>query len=128
MRITVLGATLFTTLVGAGCLACGTASAAVPIAQPDQGRIGIDLSHGETAAVADSPLPALFAMAVPMNRIGAGIRGDSTLYRDEHGGVHASLRQVILEAANHGDGTVTVYLNAPGTHGSRVLDVYQRWD
>jgi hypothetical protein len=114
---------------GAGAAAgAGAAGAAVPVAQPDQSRVGITLSHAETAALSDGPVPALVAKVVPMNRMGAGLEPTTALYRDRSGAVHASLRAVIQEAADHPDGTVTVYLNAPGTHGSRWIDVYQRWN
>lgn len=100
---------------------------ATPLVLPDQGRIGVSLSHDETAALADGPIPALVSKVLPMNRMGAGLRPDSRIYHDEHGGVHASLRELLLESAEHPDGNVIVYLDAPGTHGSRVLDVYEHW-
>ncbi|MCM6774886.1 hypothetical protein NDR87_25930 [Nocardia sp. CDC159] len=127
MRTILFGATLFTAMAAAAIGTAGTAAAATPIAQPDESRIGITLSHDETAALAGGPLPALVGMIVPPSRMGAGLRPDTQLHRDENGGIHASLRQVIMEAAERPDGTVTVYLNAPGSHGARLLDVYQRW-
>lgn len=126
MRKAVFGAALMTTLAGA--IAAATQAAAVaPIVQPDQGRAGIMLSHEETGAVADGPIPALVTMVVPPNRIGAGLKPDSELYHSPDGAVHASLRQVIMEAADHPDGSVVVLVNVPGSHGTRLLDVYQRW-
>jgi hypothetical protein len=126
MRFAVLNSALaavaaLTTLLGAG-----SAAAAVPISQPD--RFGVRLSHEETAAIAGGPLPALVSMVVPLNRIGAGLKGDTEIYHDDSGGVHASLRQVMLEAASHPDGAVTLYLNAPGSRNGRVLDIYQQWN
>ena len=109
-------------------LGAGIASAGHPVAQLDEGRVGVELSHTETAAVAAGPIPAVVSMFVPLSRMGAGLEPDTEIYRDDNGGVHASLRQVILEAARHPEGTVSVYLNAPGTHDGRVLDVYQRWN
>ncbi|MRH87124.1 hypothetical protein GFY24_06535 [Nocardia sp. SYP-A9097] len=114
--------------ISAGLIAgAGQASAGTPIAQPDQGRIGVALSHDETAALADGPIPAVVSMFVPLSRMGAGLKPDTTIYRDDSGGVHASLRQVVAEAADHPDGSVVVYFNAPGTRGERVLDIYQNW-
>ena len=125
MRFAVISAAFFAafaaTVVGAG-----SAAAADPIAQPD--RIGLRLNHAETAALGDGPAPALLSMVVPLNRIGAGLKGDTEIYRDDDGGVHASLRQVIMEAAGHPDGTVTLYVNAPGTRDGRALDIYQNWN
>lgn len=109
-------------------LGAGPAAAGTPIVQPDQGRIGIQLSHEETAAIADGPIPAVVSMFVPLSRMGAGLHAETKIYKDEGGGVHASLRQVMAEAADHSDGTVLLYLNAPGTRGGRVLDVYQSWN
>ncbi|MCP2277612.1 hypothetical protein SAMN04244553_2855 [Nocardia amikacinitolerans] len=103
----------------------GTAAAAVPVA--DQGRVGVRLSHEETVALAGGPVPAVVTMFVPLDRIGAGLHKDTEIQRDQNGGVHASLRQVIAETARHPDGTVTMYVNAPGTRNGRILDVYQNW-
>ncbi|MBL1075694.1 hypothetical protein JK358_14965 [Nocardia sp. 2] len=110
------------------CAAAGEAVAGAPIAQPDQGRVGMHLSPEETRAVASGPVPAIVTMFVPLNRMGAGLHPETEIYRDEKGGVHASLRQVVMEAAEHPGGSVIVYVNAPGTRGGRVLDIYQSWD
>ncbi|WP_433524612.1 hypothetical protein ACQPZ2_05650 [Nocardia pseudovaccinii] len=126
MRFAVISATIFAAVAAAVTVGTGTAAAADPVSQPD--RIGLHLDHAETTALGDGPLPALVTMVVPLNRIGAGLKSDTEIYRDENGGVHASLRQVIMEAARHPDGTVTVYLNAPGTRDGRTLDIYQSWD
>lgn len=125
MRFAVISATIFAALAAAVTFGTGTAAAADPVSQPD--RIGLHLDHAETAALGGGPLPALVTMVVPLNRIGAGLKSDTEIYRDENGGVHASLRQVIMEAASHPDGTVTVYVNAPGTRDGRTLDIYQNW-
>lgn len=125
MRFAVISATISAALAAAVAFGTGTAAAADPVSQPD--RVGLHLNHAETTALGDGPLPALVGMVVPLNRIGAGLEGDTQIYRDDNGGVHASLRQVIMEAADHPDGTVTLYLNAPGTRDGRLLDVYQNW-
>ncbi|MVU83641.1 hypothetical protein GPX89_41185 [Nocardia sp. ET3-3] len=108
--------------------AAGAAGAGVPVAQVDQGRVGVVLSHDETVAIADGPIPAVISMFVPLSRMGAGLQPDTQIYKDDKGGVHASLRQVVMEAGDHPDGTVVVFFNAPGSHGGRVLDVYQNWN
>lgn len=125
MRFAVISAAIFAALA-ATAVGAGSAAAADPIVQPD--RVGLHLNHAETAALGGGPVPALLSMVVPLNRIGAGLKGDTEIYRDENGGVHASLRQVIMEAASHPDGTVTVYVNAPGARNGRTLDIYQNWN
>lgn len=125
MRFAVISATIFAAFAAAVTSGTGTAAAADPISQPD--RIGLHLNHAETAALGDGPLPALVTMVVPLDRIGAGLKSDTEIYHDQNGGVHASLRQVITEAADHPDGTVILYVNAPGTRGGRMLDIYQNW-
>ncbi|WP_405486353.1 hypothetical protein [Nocardia sp. NBC_00511] len=114
-------------VVAVATAGAGSAAAGVPLIQIDQGRIGMSLSHDETAAVAGGPAPAVISMFVPVSKMGAGLQPDTAIYKDERGGVHASLRQVMSEAADHPDGSVVVYFNAPGTRGGRVLDVYQNW-
>ncbi|MEV6277607.1 hypothetical protein [Nocardia sp. NPDC051832] len=114
------------------CAACaalgsGTAAAVDPVLQLDQGRAGVRLSHNETVAVAAGPVPALVTMFVPLTKIGAGLHPDTEIYRDQYGGVYASLRQVVAESATHPDGTISLLFNAPGTRGGRVMDVYQHW-
>ncbi|MFD0365115.1 hypothetical protein ACFQZZ_27090 [Nocardia sp. GCM10030253] len=127
MRFAVLTAVVLTAFTAAAALlGAGSAGAVVPIGQPD--RVGMHLNHEETMAIADGPLPALVSMVVPLNRIGAGLKADTEIYRDDNGGVHASLRQIMVEAADHPDGTVILYVNAPGTRDGRVLDIYQQWN
>ncbi len=127
MRTFIVGAATLTTVAGAVLIGAATASASVPVAEPDQGRIGLSLSHEETAALAEGPVPALISKVIPMNEMGAGLSPGSRLYRDAHGGVHASLRDLLLESAEHPGGNVVVFLDAPGTHGPRVLDIYEHW-
>ncbi|MQY18250.1 hypothetical protein [Nocardia macrotermitis] len=127
MRTLIVGATL-TALAGTALTCAATAaSAGQVVAQPDQGRIGVSLSHEETAALAEGPIPALIGKVVPLNHMGAGLHPGSRIYRDPRGGIHASPRELLLESAAHPDGNVIIYLDAPGTHGSRVLDIYEHW-
>ncbi|MGW4351270.1 hypothetical protein ACWELJ_04190 [Nocardia sp. NPDC004582] len=127
MRVVRFGVGIIAVTAGLAA-ASGVAQAGVPVVQPDQGRVGVALSHQETVAIADGPLPAVISMFVPLSRMGAGLQPDTTIYKDDKGGVHASLRQVMMEAADHPDGTVTLFVNLPGTKGGRVLDVYQNWN
>ncbi|MGQ4596919.1 hypothetical protein [Nocardia sp. R6R-6] len=128
MRIAIVSAGVLTA-VACATAALGAGSAgAEPLDQPDPARIGIHLDHAATTTLAGGPIPAVVTMVVPPNRIGAGLKSDSEIYRDQHGRVYASLRQVMMEAAEHPDGTITVYLNAPGTRDGRLLDIYQHWN
>ncbi|MEV6323230.1 hypothetical protein AB0M45_18825 [Nocardia sp. NPDC051787] len=127
MRIAIVSAGLLTAVACAtAALGAGSATAE-PLDQLDHSRIGIHLDHVATTTLAGGPIPAVVTMVIPPNRIGAGLKTDSAIYRDQHGRVYASLRQVLMEAAGHPDGTITVYLNAPGTRDGRVLDIYQHW-
>ncbi|WP_028477114.1 hypothetical protein [Nocardia sp. CNY236] len=128
MRIAIMSVSVLAGIAAVGTALGSGSAVAEPGDRLGDGRIGIHLNHDATTTLAGGPIPAVITMIVPPDRIGAGLRSDSTIYRDEHGRVHASLRQVVLEAAEHPDGTVTVYLNAPGTHGGRVLDIYQHWN
>lgn len=107
-------------------LGAGTAAAAEPVVDPDNARAGFRLNQPETAALAAGPIPALVDHVVPPSQIGAGLDSDTRLYRDENGGVHASLRQVILESADNG-GSVLVFFHVPGAPHGRVFDIYQQW-
>jgi hypothetical protein len=130
LRIAMSGAALSLASVAFGVLAtglgAGTAAAAEPVVDPDNGRAGFRLNNPETAVLAQGPIPALIDHTVPPSRIGAGLQSDTHLYRDENGGVHASLRQVISEAADN-DGSVIVYFHVPGAPHGRVFDIYQQW-
>ncbi|MFE2995934.1 hypothetical protein ACFXG4_13075 [Nocardia sp. NPDC059246] len=127
MRVVRIGVGIVAVTAGLAAGA-GVAAAAEPVVQVDQGRLGVTLSHSETAALADGPVPAVISMVVPLNRMGAGLRPDTSIYKDDKGGVHASLRQVIAEAADHPDGNVAIFLDLPGSRSGRVLDIYQNWD
>ncbi|MFE3261198.1 hypothetical protein ACFXPS_39780 [Nocardia sp. NPDC059091] len=126
MRVVRIGVGIVAVTAGLAAGA-GVSAAAEPVVQIDQGRVGVTLSHSETAALADGPVPAVISMVVPLNRMGAGLRPDTTIYKDDKGGVHASLRQVIAEAADHPDGSIAIFLDLPGSRGGRVLDIYQNW-
>ncbi|WP_083884321.1 hypothetical protein [Nocardia higoensis] len=116
-----------TAALAALVLCAGPAAAAEPVLDVEQGRAGAHLNHDETVWLAGGPIPALVTMVIPPGVIGAGLQPDTKLWRDENGNIHASLRQVISESARHPDGTVSIFLNAPGTRHGRVLDVYQDW-
>ncbi|WP_084493052.1 hypothetical protein [Nocardia flavorosea] len=131
MRIAIRGSALAAVSVACGVLAtgfgAGTAAAAEPVVDADNARAGLRLNQAETAALAGGPVPALVDQIVPASRIGAGLHSGTRLYRDENGGVHASLRQVMLESVDNG-GSVIVFVHAPGAPHGRVFDIYQQWD
>jgi len=116
-----------TAALAALAIGAGSAAAAEPVLDIDQGRAGAHLNHDETVWLASGPIPALVTMVIPPDRMGAGLHPGTMLWRDENGNIRASLRQVIAESARHPDGTVSIFLNAPGTHDGRTLDVYQDW-
>ncbi|MEU1983548.1 hypothetical protein [Nocardia sp. NPDC019395] len=130
MRIAISGAALAVISVACGVLAsglgAGTAAAAEPVVDADNARAGLVLNQAETAALAAGPVPALVDQIVPPSRIGAGLNSETRLYRDEQGGVHASLRQVMLESVDNG-GSVIVFAHVPGAPHGRLFDIYQQW-
>ncbi|MFI9414947.1 hypothetical protein [Nocardia gamkensis] len=128
MRIAIVSVGVLAVVAGAAVTLGAGSADAQPFDQLDQARLAVPLDHTATTMLAGGPIPALITMVVPPNRIGAGLKDDSAIYRDDRGAVHATLRQVVLEAAGHPDGTVTVYLNAPGARNGRVLDIYQHWN
>lgn len=131
MRSGIRGSALAAVSVTCGVLATGfaggTAAAAEPVVDPENTRAGLVLNRAETAALAGGPVPALIDQVVPASRIGAGLHSDTRLYRDENGGVHASLRQVMLESVDNG-GSVIVFVHVPGAPHGRLFDIYQQWD
>lgn len=124
MNIRTIALAVTTAAAGAAAAAvigAGTASAAVPIAVPGEGIYGVELSPGETQALANGPVPALLGQTIPKGNISVGVEPDSNLDQDE-GFVYASLREVIGEAANRPNGKVDLFL-APGPE----LVVFQDW-
>ncbi|HLS76541.1 MAG TPA: hypothetical protein VK083_07115 [Nocardia sp.] len=118
--------------VAAGALAVSvfaapSASAVEPVLDIGDGRVGAHLNHEETVWLAGGPIPAMVTRIIPPGVIGAGMHPDTKLWRDDQGNIRASLRQVIAESAREPDGTVSIFLNAPGTHDGRLLDIYQNW-
>lgn len=121
MNVRTIALAVATTAAAAAVIGAGTAAAAVPIAAPDEGLYGVQLSPGETQALANGPVPALIGQAVPKGNLSVGVEPDSNLDQDE-GFVYASLREVIGEAANRPDGKVDLLI-APGPE----LVVFQDW-
>ncbi|MGV9662529.1 hypothetical protein ACWDUL_30515 [Nocardia niigatensis] len=106
--------------LGLAAMAAGTASAATPFVIPEVGAAGVELNHGETQALADSPIPALVERYVPRNSLIVGLEPDSQLTQ-KNGAVFADMPAIIGEAASHPDGSVDVVLAPKG------LAVFQVW-
>ncbi len=105
-----------TALIGAG-----TANAAAPVAYPQAGAVGLELTNPETQAFANGPVPALIDKYLPGDNISVGIRPDSQLPRSGNG-VMASMRDIAGEAATRPNGHIAVVV-APGPR----LVVVQQW-
>ncbi|MDF3316392.1 hypothetical protein [Rhodococcus sp. C3V] len=107
----------------------GVASAATPIVQPEQGRIGLSLSNAETAALAASPIPDAIANIVPGSQRWVG-RAPGSVITNVDGRASAPDRVVIAEAAAHPGGYVNIYVsdpNNPVTEGY-IVQTYQHWN
>ncbi|MCM6777631.1 hypothetical protein NDR87_29765 [Nocardia sp. CDC159] len=122
MRVrTIALTTMLTGVAAAALIGAGTAGAAAPVAYPQAGAVGLELSTAETQAFANGPVPALIDHYLPGDNVAVGIRPDSQLPRIGTG-VMASMRDIAGEAAGHPDGHVSIVI-APGP---RVV-VVQQW-
>ncbi|MFJ9365514.1 hypothetical protein ACIRRA_13995 [Nocardia sp. NPDC101769] len=104
----------------AGSAGAGTASAATPFVIPQIGAAGVELDHGETQALADSPVPALIDRYAPRNAVIVGLQPDSTFAQNGNA-VFADIPAIVGEAAAHPDGSVDVVLSPKG------LGIFQVW-
>lgn len=104
----------------AGSAWAGTASAATPFVIPQIGAAGVELDHGETQALAESPIPALVDRYAPHDAVIVGLQPDSTLLENGHA-VFADMPAIVGEAAAHPGGSVDVVLSPKG------LGVFQVW-
>lgn len=90
-----------------GLIGRGVESAATPIVQPEQGRIGLSLPNAETAALAASPIPDAIANFVPGSQRWVG-RAQGSVITNVDGRASAPDRVVIAEAAAHPGGYVNI--------------------
>ncbi|MGW4243731.1 hypothetical protein [Nocardia sp. NPDC004722] len=122
MRIRTVVATgvTLTGLAVAGLAVAGTASAATPFVIPDAGAAGLELSPGETQALANGPVPALVDRFVPESAISVGVQPDSRLPQDGDY-IYADMPSIVGEAAAHPGGSVDVLVDSEG------LAVIQVW-
>ncbi|MTE13260.1 hypothetical protein [Nocardia aurantiaca] len=97
----------------AGSAVTGTASAATPFVIPQIGAAGVELTHDETQALADSPVPVLIERYAPRNAVIIGLKSDSTLAQNGNS-VYADMPAIIGEAAGHPDGSVDMALTPKG--------------
>ncbi|WP_282783276.1 MULTISPECIES: hypothetical protein [unclassified Nocardia] len=106
-------------IVAATVIGAGSAAAATPVAGP--GAVGLELTPGETAALASGPVPALVDQVVPYNATSVALAPGSQLAEND-AWRFAPLRDIIGEAAAHPGGNVAVLVSpADG------LIVVQNW-
>ena len=129
MRIKTFTTAIGTVLAGATLAAVvggGTASAITPYTDPTTGALGVGLSHSDTVALANSPIPDLVDRIVPANKTGIGLGPGSSLPQ-ANGRLFAPLSAIVGEAAAHPNGYVNVYLLDPNRYHGEVLGVFQHW-
>jgi hypothetical protein len=125
MRIRTTVVAVGTVLAGAviaATVAAGPASALRPVIDPANGvYAGVALDHGETAAVANTPIPALVEQAFP----GATYDVDPASQLPQRGGLlYADLPAVVGEAAGSPQGRIGFALVDPSrNHGSDAVVV-----
>ncbi|MVU76177.1 hypothetical protein GPX89_02850 [Nocardia sp. ET3-3] len=122
MRVRTIAATAAacTGIALAGSAVAGTASAATPFLIPQAGAAGVELSPGETQALANSPIPALIDRYGPRDMVSVDLESDSTLPQTGDA-VYADMPSIVGEAASHPDGEVALALVPEG------LVVLQVW-
>ncbi|WP_067533523.1 hypothetical protein [Nocardia crassostreae] len=112
-------------LAAAVTIGAGAASAVTPVST-DNG-FGVILNPGETAAVANSPIPGAIDGLVPPTGHRVEMDPESRLALPD-GSTYASDQQILAEAAAHG-GESTILLLDPGNAvdpGAQVL-IAQHW-
>ncbi|GAB2546333.1 hypothetical protein [Nocardia heshunensis] len=122
MRVRTLAATA-ATLTGfavAGMAVAGTASAATPFVIPQAGAAGLELSPGETQALANGPVPALVDRFAPDGLVSVVVQPDSKLPQDADY-IYADMPTIVGEAASHPNGSVDLVVDSEG------LAVIQIW-
>ncbi|GAB4586277.1 hypothetical protein [Nocardia sp. IFM 10818] len=109
-----VSAVAVTALAGAGA-----ATAATPLVGP--GAVGVELSPGKTAALADSPVPAVVDTLVPYDLTTVSLAPSSQLEADD-AWRFASLHDIIGETVDHPGGHVVL-----GIAAEDGLIVIQDW-
>ncbi|APB00897.1 hypothetical protein [Nocardia seriolae] len=122
MRVRTIAApaVLVTGFAIAGLATTGTASAATPFVIPQIGAAGVELSPGETQALANSPIPALVDRFAPGPAVSVGVQPDSQIPHDGTY-VFADMPTIVGEAAAHPNGSVDILVDGEG------VAVIQEW-
>ncbi|NNH70487.1 hypothetical protein HLB23_11535 [Nocardia uniformis] len=118
-RIVTITLTAAAGVTAAALIGAGSAAAATPLVGP--GAVGVDLSPGETAALASGPVPALVDQVVPYDATWVALAPGSQL-ADNDAWRFAPLRDIIGETVEHPDGHVALIVS-PGDG----LGVIQDW-
>lgn len=111
-----------------GAFGAGTANAA-SFYGPNPGKgplIGVALDHGETMALANSPVPGWLYTSVPTREQLYYVKSDSHI-TGTNGRTTATVPDVIGEAAAHPGGSVSITLSDPASYGGTTLGIYQSW-
>ncbi|MEU6562578.1 hypothetical protein [Nocardia nova] len=112
--------------IGAGtAVTAGAASAVTPISVPDGGVIGgLGFNHGETAALANSPIPSVLGMGLLAPITVAHVDDQSSI---QHGGgnIYADMPTVWGEAAANPNGKMAVALVDPARWNGKFILVAQ---
>ncbi|MEV0250221.1 hypothetical protein AB0H76_26735 [Nocardia sp. NPDC050712] len=108
----------------AGALQCGTAAAASIYADTDEGTFFVALSHGETAALSNSPVPAvldgIFQSSATVIILG-NFEDDEFFRVGSPAEVGVSFPEVFRDAAAVEDGGVAIGFDNSGASPGRPL-------
>ncbi|MGY1965561.1 hypothetical protein ACW9HH_15060 [Nocardia gipuzkoensis] len=126
MRIRAV-AGLGSALIGAGigvAMSAGSASAAVPLQSP--GVIaGVGLTHAETVAVANSPVPSVLGIGLLAPLTVVVVPEGSPTPRTEDGRVSATMQSIWQDMATQPNGRISVALVDPAQAGGKLIVVKQ---
>lgn len=114
-------------VVGAGIgavVTAGSASAAVPVQAP--GVIaGVGLTHGETVAVANSPIPGVLGINLLAPLTAVSVPEESPTPRTPQGKVAAPMTAIWQDMAASPNGRITIALVDPAQWGGKAIVVKQ---
>jgi hypothetical protein len=106
----------------AGALGAGSASALTPVWAPEAGIVGVDLNHGETTALANSPVPGLLDGFIRAH--GSVDLDKSSILPTGHTVVFADFSDIVAEAALAPNGAIGLGLADPARwNGASILVV-----
>ncbi|MEV6066670.1 hypothetical protein AB0L82_09000 [Nocardia sp. NPDC052001] len=128
MRTTLLVGVAGVAAAIAAVTTAGTAAAAEPIVIPEAGFAGVWLTPGETAALANSPLPDMADGVISPAATRVSMAPGSTLANPD-GSTYASNAAILGEAAAHPGGSAGVFLSNPADPADpgAILTIVQDW-